>query len=1660
MEETSGQGYLTFCLIRENPLSMRIPSLASPFGFRLSVVACAFTLVAALFPATAGANVLHDFFATETPVADCLNKSASCDPSLVIEKRLTTKAPLTLSPGVSLVSGTPIRAWYLGSASAQAKAIRAQGGAFATACDAADGGCLVLFADATLALPAGNKLRAQIGRFDRLNTVNFSKDAPGILLALISKKRQTSISLHGSIDLHGMPLRLRQGQLTEENGRWVVRGKLNITVLERGEWKNHLTIDEQGRWVTADTSFEVKSAGIGAYDLGDFTIEHGEKRTWTARVKAALPGLKPRVKGSLSIQDRAFHNVALADTLDAPLSETGLHVQCLRGRILSSKSGILFKGHLSLQGGKTSKDQARWRLNGDVQWDSRVVTGNLKTYINPSQVGASSTFASVGSKSFCQDTGGLFKGALFEGKMNLAIHLADGGAMLQGRLQLPKTGGLLITRPLRLHEGRLHYRGRGELQFPSTFALVGGDTVKRGEVHLEIHPTGAEDSVSLGWTQVGPSMVGLRVQPDDGTVTTFTANAEEARRATLSAAPTFASSDAHRAKKLTSARLVDSPQVSILRKNARGPDSEIQMNLVDIRELVDPSGHTLIRVDVRGVPRPATRLKTAWEMLNGYYTTPKRYELALSRETTSFPRPLYEPPRIVSPYLWGTKALRLQSRIGALGLTPTAVPSTLWGAWGLRSNLGCAGHFGARGYFGAKSPGPPVEGAEKRAFCWLGTRAHMGSRVDDVFDYPVGETEVGSVANELGTGAVQRPYKYNMMPGRSLKSCGGDRAPGVLDCDPYLVSKGLSCEEQQRYVGGTRVGSCAPVLHTYRPLTLGSKVVQFDEPQNYGTLREELRQGARSVDGSLTLPAGSNPLLQCPSELTNGALSKSSVRTACTRPGQFCRAYVDIKNGGVPSLGPAFECVAGVWQPVGLSPLEAAGFPKACTSGGSWESSIKRQGDKFIGTDKTRVNVTSQCKLVGSNERFQGLGWGWWGEISNAYCAMTPQGPQAGKAGGKSLGAALAERAFQSCSYAWNVSSATQDWETQLAGCDNPQASMTGPDFRECKFTSSMGMPMRLVAWDKEGTLYQWSPLELEYSSNDEASPRGERYSQAYVRYAEQSPAAGWSEDSQTVVQSAHECRDVCDKLQGNCVGYAVGGGDSQGCWIATSSTFKDGLKAVNLQTRRGMTTFLKTQPELFPSLAVGDSAPCGQDMLLKTPCSRRSNHTFILSPTNKKIGSRPASLSGSSDAHRKNALRHVLNHAPLMLDPSMRNRQGLRVMAITNRRLASLNGDSSAKGEKPSPSDEFAVSLSTQPSHLLPVIEGAIAVEKKGQSIEVKVKVPQAIKKDIHVRFFVDTDGAGYNGYPIGESRLDSKGAATIAWKGKPVGIDHNHAHHFYAMVFHRSDQGHRLAPPVLTPYADQTLQASPRISGRVSLGEGDRGGRCFHTVSEGETCDSIAHLYAKKPQDLMVLGASPSTCTNGSLVKGGTLSFSGSCGVQVFLDLNGDGVLQGEREPAALTDYQGRFSFVDVAAKGRQHLSFVIPSGFHSREDFTATFERESNQELSGSTGKRIPIESLESCQALCHPNEGETQGMRHEVRSDFKECGGVLHETNGAEQFCTLIQTSEGKRVLTKKKKAGGATLYVRSKKALGSIHRVLFLEKRPVVLPRLILHRTHP
>ena len=350
--------------------------------------------------------------------------------------------------------------------------------------------------------------------------------------------------------------------------------------------------------------------------------------------------------------------------------------------------------------------------------------------------------------------------------------------------------------------------------------------------------------------------------------------------------------------------------------------------------------------------------------------------------------------------------------------------------------------------------------------------------------------------------------------------------------------------------------------------------------------------------------------------------------------------------------GPAFQCSGGSWQPIGLSPLEAAGFPKACHQGGLGHRQMR--GDKFIGTDESRTTITGQCTLVGDSGRFRGVGWGWWGEIPDPYCSTLTRGPKAGKAGGQSVSAALAQRAFQTCSYPWHVQTATRDWKHQLAGCDNPQTSLTGPNFLECKFTQTMGVPVRLVAWDKDGTLYQWEPLELEEAADDAISPRGPRYSQAYTLYRDRTPTTKWEPAAQRVVSSAKDCRHACDTLGAACIGYTLKGPAT--CWLASRAIFGERLSGTNLKTSQGASTYLKKQPELFPTAYAGDSEPCGSSLGVESACSTRSNHTYVLSPTNQKIGRQPESLNQVAQSERERLLRDVLEQAPWMIDPQDRN--------------------------------------------------------------------------------------------------------------------------------------------------------------------------------------------------------------------------------------------------------------------------------------------------------------------------------------------------------------------------------------------------------------------
>ena len=212
-------------------------------------------------------------------------------------------------------------------------------------------------------------------------------------------------------------------------------------------------------------------------------------------------------------------------------------------------------------------------------------------------------------------------------------------------------------------------------------------------------------------------------------------------------------------------------------------------------------------------------------------------------------------------------------------------------------------------------------------------------------------------------------------------------------------------------------------------------------------------------------------------------------------------------------------------------------------------------------------------------------------------------------------------------------------------------------------------------------------------------------------------------------------------------------------------------------------------------------------------------------------------------------------------------------------------------------------------------------------------------------------------------------------------------------------------------------------------------------------------------KPEARRTVGTDQA-CSDTTLTKGALLRFPGSCGVQVFIDRNNDGVLQLGDEPSTITDHLGRFAFAEPGPKGVKQVTVTIPQGFLSREDYGVRFERYHKRELKGSTQKGQNVSSLEACQALCHPVDPDAQPNRHEVRNDSKECGGILYDAQGDSPQCTLIITNESERILSPLKRPTRANLYVRHKQSLRSIQRLINVDKRPVVLPRVILHPKAP
>lgn len=1601
-------------------------------------------------------DTLRSLYASEPAVHACMSGDAGCDSGLLMEKSLTLIRPLQVGPGVFLRVGTRVRTWFAGAATPLAKDMGTRFNAAKS-----PGGRLLLFAEGTLQLPEGSHLAVRVGTFDRLDRVDLTSATPGILASATDTTRVFQAHVWGKLTVGRLALHTAGTRLEERSEGLTLKAPFQTDFLGRGRITTDITVGPEGAWQTqggeAALSLTVERGGLGAFAFQSFSLRKPDGPSpWSAGVRVLFPGMKAHIDGDLLFQDGAFQHVRFDTRPCLPLAATGLQLGRLKGTLAQGSRGPAFKGAWEIYGGATQGGPLRLALASPdgpgVTWDRSGLRGSASLRVSRS---TPSTPPEGSSARRCiwhaMDMAPSAAWPQRVGLVNLSFDWAQASYLLQGAegpLTFGRDASLGVSQPLRLFRGRLSYSGPGHLHFPGSHKLLAGDTVSDAHVTIHVDTGAPEKNLMTGWTSLRGSVAGLRVHTDTGVVTPFGVDSELARKSRMRATPDFAASDSQRKTDLKAARLVDDPTVNQLRKRAGPPRPRVQRIAFGIRELVAPEQTTLVRFEASSLLSPYARMNRARSLLRTEYTSPEAYEAALASPTARFMRPIYGPPLVLSPSLWGQTALRLKTAGPGLGRLPAAVPATVWGAWGLRSNLGCAGHYGVRGVFGAGGPRDAVAGADQRAYCWLGTRAHLGASVADIFDYPVGGRGDGGVDREsLGAGSVERPYKYNMMPGLSLKSCGDDRAPGVLDCDPYWVAQGVSCELQQAYVGATKVGSCAPVLHEYRPLSVEKKVVHFDEAQNFGTLRADLRSGARSKDGGLTLPAGRRALIQCPAALISDVLAGRPSRLACQRPGQMCRARVDVAHGGVPSLGPAFACSNGAWEAVGLSPLEAAGFPKACRDGGAWDATLRRTGDRFIGTEEVKAQVQGSCDLVGSTPRYEGLGWGWWGAIPNAYCSLKPSGPTKGPAGGLTLPAAMAERAFQACSHPWAISQALRDWSQQLEACPNLSSAKGTADFRACDLKSTVGVPVRLVAWDKSGVIYAWERMELVGARADAASPAGTRFSASYASHRGVRPE-NLPEEAHVGDLNEAACRARCDALGEVCLGYSREGAGVSACQLATRAAYPQGLTLATLQSASGehYMTRLKRQPQLFPTLNVGDTGPCGKELGGDAPCNGASRHTFALRPTRQTLQGWTGSLPTHGAKGPSDQLRQILKHAPLLLDPADRNREGLRVIALTDAELAG---------------DKARFHFATQPLNQGPELAVKVRVDPGTRQLHIQATVPKELQANTHVRVFVDDDAHGYNGRLIDTLPLSEGLARTLTWKAEPFAKNLNHRYRFYATIAHEDPARHRASPIRRSPYAANAVQASPAISGHISLGDAGRGEpHCVHVALAGETCEAIAARHRVKAKDLMFKsGDRLQGCVTSTLQPGTRLAYPGSCGVQVFLDLNQDGALQPATEPSTFTDGRGRFAFEDVSQHGATLLGVVLPTGFHSREDFAASFSIETGRQLQGAHASTAQhVESLSACLDLCHPlaSESGPVGERRALSRDGKECGGVNFEAEGGGGRCVLHRVPRDARSLRRDRRRSPGTLHVRRKGHLRVIHRRVRYQGQPVQVPRLVLH----
>ena len=224
-------------------------------------------------------------------------------------------------------------------------------------------------------MPDNNTLESQQGRFQRLESIDFARDTPGIIQSLKSKSRKLAISVHGNLNVHGLALRVEKGHLLDAADGLTLKAEVHVSSLDRGvvttPLETRTTADGKGQWLIEKQDVVVQGALLGSHDLGSLTLRHKGSRTWEAHIQTSMLGLKQKVSGKLTFNKGKFESIALADTMNTPVAQTGLALECIRGEVRATKEGPSFHGHISLKG-ERERTVKNVGVSMPCRWDARI----------------------------------------------------------------------------------------------------------------------------------------------------------------------------------------------------------------------------------------------------------------------------------------------------------------------------------------------------------------------------------------------------------------------------------------------------------------------------------------------------------------------------------------------------------------------------------------------------------------------------------------------------------------------------------------------------------------------------------------------------------------------------------------------------------------------------------------------------------------------------------------------------------------------------------------------------------------------------------------------------------------------------------------------------------------------------------------------------------------------------------------------------------------------------------------------------------------------------------------------------------------------------------------------------------------------------------------